>query len=294
VVLKAGRIRIAHFAHRPDAACAFGAKMSLAHLTAQRRIVEALRARGVAAELEVVMPSLAGDRRIDVLAWPPDRPAARIAIEVQASDMTPALIDARTLSYNAQGIAPLWLRLIDFAAFARVQTLPFRASVWIETYRARAWERWAHDQLGGRLWFLDAGTFLAWRGTFVPAHTRREAFVRHGPEGEDATAAGHWREVVQWVELELDGPFDLAALRLNRGPLAGADGQGRLGAWFVAPGEAAQAPSEPFVRAAFVGEPGRAHRELQVRVEEDRWVPALVEGARRDWRTVRGALAPVV
>lgn len=292
-VLKAGPLRIAHFAHRPDADCAFGAKMSLAHLTAQRRIAEALRARGVNAELEAFMPSLAGDRRVDVLAWPADRPTARVAVEVQASDLTVELIAARTRSYNAEGVAPLWLRLLDFGAFDTVQTLPFRGTAWIEKYRARAWERWAHDQLGGRLWFLDQGTFLAWRGTFVPAHSYREVSTWFGPGGEEQSAGGDWRDITQWVELELEGPFALGDLRLNRGILLGADGVRRSGAWFVAPDEAAKAPGASFVRAEFKQRRHWLERELQVEVD-GRWVPALVEGARTDWRTVRGAARPVI
>ncbi len=273
-VLKAGRIRIAHFAHKPDAGCAFGAKMSLAHLEAQRRIAEALRGRGVSARLEAFMPSLAGDRRVDVLAWPADRPKARIAIEVQASAMTTELIAARTRSYDLEGVAPLWLRLLDFGAFERVQTLPHRATIWIEKYRARAWERWAHDHLGGRLWFLDQGTFLAWRGTFARAH-------------------GHGGDIVQWVQLELDGPFALSDLRLNRGPIMGPDKAQRMAAWFIAPDDPPSWPREPWVRVVFKPESGEMERHLEVQAE-GRWIAALVEGAARDWRTVRAPLRPII
>jgi competence protein CoiA len=293
VVLRTGAIRIAHFAHRPDAGCAFGARMSLAHLTAQRRLAEALRSRGVEAELEVALPSLAGDRRIDVLAWPPERPAARIALEVQASAITPDLIAARTHSYNAEGIAPLWIRLIDFGVFETVQTLPFRPAVWIEKRRTRAWERWAHDQLGGRLWFLDQHALMAWRGTFVPAHRVRERAARRTPEGDEAAAEGVWRDVLQWVDLALEGPFALETLRLNRGHLRGADGVRRLAAWFVPPGEAPAAPAGPDVRVRFARDGDTVVRELEVRVD-GRWVPALVEGAPRAWRTVAGARRPIV
>jgi competence protein CoiA len=286
VVLKTGQIRIAHFAHKPDAACAFGAGMSLAHLTAQRRIAEALRSRGVNAELEAAAPSLAGDRRIDVLAWPTERPTARIAIEVQASALTPALIAARSRSYEAEAIAPLWIRLVDFGAFEAVQTLPFRGTVWIEGRRVAAWERWAHDQLGGRLWFLDQGTLLAWRGTFVPAHRHRPRSSACGPDGEERSRRADWRDRLQRADLELEGPFDLASLRLNRGRAPGADGASRLCAWFVPPGETAAAPGEPPVRVSFTSDGWSVRRELQVRVE-DRWVPALIDGAPADWRTIR-------
>lgn len=291
-VLKAGQIRIAHFAHKPDADCAFGARMSLAHLIAQRRIAEALRGRGVNAELEAFVPSLVGDRRADVLVWPTDRPNARIAIEVQASDITPELIAARSASYNAEGIAPLWLRLLDFGAFELVQTLAHRGSIWIEKYRARAWERWAHDQFGGRLWFLDQGTSLAWRATFVPAHSYREVSTWYGPGGEEQSAGGDWRDIVQWVELELDGPFGLADLRLRRGEIVGPDGTRRLAAWFIGPGEEAAAPGEPFVRAEFKRDRWRQDRELQVQVG-GRWIPASVEGAPSDWRQVKQTPAPI-
>jgi competence protein CoiA len=293
VVLRAGLVRIAHFAHRPDAACAFGARMSIAHLTAQRSIAEALRRRGIKVELEAFMPSLAGDRRIDVLACPPDRPAARVAIEVQASDLTAELIAARTESYAAEQVAPLWLRLMDFGALQRAQVLPFRGTVWIERYPARAWERWAHDHLGGRLWFLDAGTQLAWRGTFVPAHAGREVGAGRGSGGEAQSALRDVREVARWVELELDGPFRLDDLRLNRGAFEGADGRRRLAAWFVPPGEASAPPGEPGVRAELRPVGGGLAREIEVKVGEH-WTPALIEGARGDWRTVRPAPIPVI
>lgn len=293
VVLKTGRIRIAHFAHKPDAGCAFGAKMSLAHLTAQRRIAEALRGRGVSAQLEAFMPSLAGDRRIDVLTWPTDRPTARIAIEVQASDMTPDLIAARTRSYDAEDVAPLWLRLLDFGAFERVRTFPHRATIWIDAYSARAWEHWAHDHLGGRLWFLDQGTFLAWRGTFLPAHSQRQAASWYGPGGEEMGSGGDWRDIARWVELELDGPFALTDLRLNRGRVQGPDKVRRLAAWFVAPQEPAAPPAARMVRAVFKPERRGLSRHLEVQVE-GRWIPALLDGAASHWRTVRAKPKPVV
>lgn len=271
MVLKRGEVRIAHFAHKPDADCPYGAGMSLAHLEAQRRLADVLRARGVCAELEAPAPSLAGDRRIDVLAWPPARPAARVALEVQSSELTVELVTARTRSYEAEEIAPLWLRLLDFGDFERVQTLPLAGAVWIETYRARAWERWVHDHLGGRLWFIDARTMSAWRGAFAPAHAYDEG-------------AGVWRGIVQWVELALEGPFALESLRLNRGRVASAEGPPRLAAWFVPPGEAAGAAATPLVRSLRRFEGGREERELQAWVD-GRWVAVATEGARADWRT---------
>jgi hypothetical protein len=294
VTFKPGRVRAAHFAHRPDAACAFGAPMSPAHLAAQHRIAQALRDRGLAVELEAALIGANDARRIDVLTWPPDRPAARIAIEVQASDLTAASIEARTASYQAMAVTPLWLRLLDFSGFPAVQTLPPRATVWIERYRAKAWERWAHDHLGGRLWFMDAGTGLVWRGLFVPGHRHRERALLPTDAGEARGRGADWTQASQWVDLELDGPFDLAALKLRRGAAAGPDGRRRRFAWFVPPGEeAAEPPFDPQARVVFHRELRGETRHLQVLVEDD-WVPAITDGARSDWRRRRAETRPVL
>jgi hypothetical protein len=291
VVFKPGTVRIPHFAHRPDAGCAFGARMSVAHLTAQSRIAAALRERGLMVELEAPLPHHAGDRRVDVLAWPPDRPQACVAIEVQASDLTAETIESRTHSYERLGVAALWLRLIDFGGFAAVQTLPFRGAVWIERYRARAWERWAHDNLGGRLWFMDSGTGLVWRGTFVTAHRYREYAAVRSDSGEAPGRGAEWTPARQWVDLELDGPYSLSELKLGRG------GAPHRFAWFAPVGEEqVRPPFPPSVRSEFRPEARGASRDLQV-LTDGGWVAAAAEGARSDWRTRRAdrriALTPI-
>ncbi len=294
VTFKPGRVRAAHFAHRPDAGCAFGAPMSPAHLAAQERLADALRRRGLQVELEAAFTGPEGARRIDVLTWPPDRPEARVAIEVQASDLAASLIEARTADYQTLGVAPLWLRLLDFATLPPVQTLPFRGTAWVERYRARAWEHWAHDHLGGRLWFMDAGTGRVWRGLFVAAHRFRERAAMRGAAGEATTRAADWTPAVQWVDLELDGPFTLADLRLRRGAIQGPDGRRRAFAWFVPPGGETERP--PFaapLRIRFQDERAGQSRHPEVLVD-GHWVPATTEGARADWRRARPETRPVL
>ncbi|MDB5483537.1 MAG: hypothetical protein JWO83_4590 [Caulobacteraceae bacterium] len=294
VTFKPGRVRTAHFAHRPDAACAFGGPMSAAHLAAQNQIAAALRARGLEVELEAPLTGALGDRRIDVLTWPPGRPAARIAIEVQASEIGAAMIEARTASYQAMGVAPLWLRLLEFSAFRTVQTLPFRGSVWIEGYRAKAWERWAHDHLGGRLWFMDAGTGDVWRGLFVPAHRYRERGLLRAAAGEAPARGADWTVVSQWVDLDLDGPYSLNDLRIGQGAAGGADGRPRRFAWFVPAGEEdVKPPFPPPVRVEFRNERVGQSRDLLALVD-GRWIPAISEGARSDWRMERRPPRPVL
>lgn len=260
VTLKAGQVRIAHFAHRPDSACAEGARMSPAHWRAQQILAEALRARGVSVELEARLASLAGDRRIDLLAYPADRPGARVAIEVQQADITVEAMAARTASYWAEDVAPLWLRLIDFDRFERVQALPARGTVWIEDYRARAWERWAHDSLLQRLWVLDVAHGLLWRAALVEAPGR-------------------------WPGLELDGPFAPGALRLRRlrNP------EGRLAADLVG----AQAPPRAPPRFVERRDGAEVFQELCTEAG-GRWAPAVAEGAPRNWRVEGAPLRPIL
>ena len=74
---------------------------------------------------------------------------------------------------------------------------PFRGTAWVERYRVRAWERWAHDHLGGRLWFMDAGTGQLWRGLFVPAYRSRERALLRGADGEAPSRGADWMAAAQ-------------------------------------------------------------------------------------------------
>lgn len=258
--------------------------MSAAHLAAQQAIAAALRTRGLTVELEAALAGEGGARRIDVLAWSPDHPEARVAIEVQASDLTVEGVALRTASYQSLALAPLWLRLLDFGRFPAVQTLPFRSTIWIERYAAKAWERWAHDHLGGRLWFMDSGTGRVWRGLFVAAHRHRDRGRIAGDSGEAVGRGADWTEAVRWVDLELDGPFDLTGLRLRRAAARGPDQIERRFGAFAIDGETGD-PS-PTLRVVFQTETRGASRRLETRVG-DAWIPTVSDGANSDWRIRR-------
>jgi len=294
VTLKRGRLRIAHFAHRPDAGCAFGAGMSLTHLATQQALAQALRARGATVELESWLPGLAGDRRIDVLAHPAGRPDRRIAIEVQQAELTIATIAARTQSYHDQDVAPLWLRLTDFARFDQVQVLPFSGAVWLERYPARSWERWAHDEFGD-LWFCDSGTGRLWRGRFVPAFSWRDGSEWYEPGGVFNSTAGGFHPVTRWVGLALQGPYGPEELRLMRSQVTPVGGDApRLAASFVAPEEAAQSRPPPVDLRRELRREGRRDICDLEQLIEGRWIVAELEGARSDWRTTPAEVRPVL
>ncbi|PZU47062.1 MAG: hypothetical protein DI568_10220 [Sphingomonas sp.] len=283
VIFKAGRLRCPHFAHFPDSRCSYGAHMSPEHLEAQRLLATALRGRGVNVTLEYDLASLAGDRRIDVLASPPDKPKVRIAIEVQMSDITVDLIDARTTTYQTEKIAPLWLRLYNFGKWNTPKFLIDRRTIWIERHYLRAWERWAYEQLGRTIWFMDSGTLLLWRGTFVPAHSYREHSSWYDSDGDEQSAGGYFKDISQWVELELEGPYYATELMLKRRRVIGKDGRQRASADFLVPGELSP-PVAPNVRAIFaIDENDHEYRQVEVRMARA-WMPARMRNAPENWR----------
>lgn len=284
VVLHAGRFR-RHFQHLPNTRCAFGTKMTLAHLETQRSLAAALRQRDVVVELEAWLPGITGDRRIDVLAHPIAAPARRVAIEVQQVNITVNEIAARSASYRAQDVAPLWLRLIDFKRFEDVAQIEGTGEIWIEKYTVQAWERWAHDQAGA-LWFRDTSAGGFWRGRFTKGFGWRESSEFYSSGGDQNYYPGGYTDVSRWVGMVLDGPYRPETLQLNRG--RGRNRARQLTGWFE-PGEQ-PAPPSPEVR-----------RELRTvlrntflyeiceleRWGDDQWIVADTVPAPSDWRSTR-------
>lgn len=105
VVAKLGSIKVWHFAHIANTACTGAGGESEMHANAKAQIVAALarhpRVSLVGAEV------VAGDQRADVLAWL--KSGERVAIELQATAIDAAEIDARTRGYAEQGIFAVWI-----------------------------------------------------------------------------------------------------------------------------------------------------------------------------------------
>ncbi|CAN5499670.1 hypothetical protein BH10PSE4_BH10PSE4_30200 [soil metagenome] len=282
VILHAGKIRPWHFQHHPDVRCAFGAKMSAAHLDTQRALAAAFRARGAYVELESWLPGLAGDRRIDVLVHPPGQADRRIAIEVQQVDITVEAIAARSQCYRAQGVAPLWLRLLNFDRLETADRIDGTGEIWIDKYSIRSWERWAHDELGA-LWFCDAGTGLIWRGRFTKAYGFREASEFYSAGGDYNSFSGGYSELSRFGGLALDGPYRAADLRLTRG--GSLTRRRAITGKFLAPQDAP--PASQALRRQLRVEQGNTYPweicELEQRVD-DCWRAAVTRPAGGAWR----------
>lgn len=104
VVLKRGRVRIAHFAHAANVACAATSGETEEHREAKLAIYRGLLADPRASNVQLEYPL--NHCRPDVYF---ERDGVRVAIEVQRSDCTLESIELRTKRYSEQRIAVLWV-----------------------------------------------------------------------------------------------------------------------------------------------------------------------------------------
>lgn len=107
VILKRGKIKIAHFSHAPDSQCAYGAGESELHMNTKLSIYNYLLNHGAK---NVEMEKFLGDNRPDVYFEKDDN---KIAIEVQISNLTFEEIQRRTLLYLEKNIHVLWISPIE-------------------------------------------------------------------------------------------------------------------------------------------------------------------------------------
>lgn len=174
VVLRKGRIRIHHFAHKPPVTCARGQGETEEHHRAKLAIYEALQnapnVTGVEIEKDL------GTAVADVYAIISGRP---VAIEVQRSNLSVATITSRTATYRALGVAVLWVGLptdhLDD-----------------ERYSPTAWEKWCHAAYFGRVYYWESGE------TLTPVHFNpHEIYVEprswFESGGNEQSAGGYYR-----------------------------------------------------------------------------------------------------
>jgi competence protein CoiA len=142
VVLKRGRIVVAHFAHKPPTCCEYGVGESWEHRRSKFELFQALSrdARVTSLELERDL----GRVRPDLYAT---IDGVDVAIEVQISALSMDTIERRTTEYRRQGIAVLWLAI----------WCPALAE---KRYAPRSWEKWLHAAYFGRVYYFCPGAGL--------------------------------------------------------------------------------------------------------------------------------------
>jgi len=145
VILKQGRVKIAHFAHYPNVNCAYASASegeSEEHRRAKQEIFQALlQTPGVR---DVKLERSLREVRPDVSCW---INGEFVAIEVQLSRLTIDAIEERTRAYAAKQIAVLW-------------TPPMPGEVFEARYAPRDWERYLHRMYFGKVYYWFEGLQL--------------------------------------------------------------------------------------------------------------------------------------
>jgi competence protein CoiA len=142
LILKQGRIVIAHFAHKPPTYCTWSQGETRAHLEAKHHIRDVLVSRGTKAEVEVVVPILPGnDRRADVMAW--SKNGQSLAFELQHSSIGIDEIERRAFAYARAGIAQIWIPFLRDSIWKDGE-LQSNGSWYVERYSPRPFEKWIH------------------------------------------------------------------------------------------------------------------------------------------------------
>lgn len=191
LTLHKGRIKIHHFAHKPQVSCPRGAGETQEHLRAKMEIFNALRNEPNVSDLELEKDF--GISVADVYARISGTP---VAVEIQRSRLTVKKITSRTQNYNQLGIAVLWAGLPTYDQHT-------------EKYSPRAWEKWCHAAYYGRVYYWLGGQ------AFQPVHfSTYSIYVNERTWYEDGVekyAGGYSRVSKRWSTLQFGHPAFLSS-----------------------------------------------------------------------------------
>lgn len=146
-ILRKGRVKIAHFAHKPPILCEYGKGESEHHKRCKEAIYNELcQFKNLYCELEKDLGKVVPDIYIESI-----RTKNKCAIEVQISNLTMDKIISRTQEYYRLGIYVLWLPV-------------YNEELKKDKYAPRAWEKWLHAVYFGRVYYWISGLSI------VPIH----------------------------------------------------------------------------------------------------------------------------
>ena len=146
LLLRKGRIKVHHFAHKPPIQCKNGQGESEAHHKCKQAIYNNLLTMPNVANLDVEVDF--GEVVADVFCLINNIP---VAIEVQRSNLSVNNITSRTVAYEKLGINVLWLALFD-------------KKLNNAKYSPKAWEKWCHSAYFGRVYYWIEGISV------IPVH----------------------------------------------------------------------------------------------------------------------------
>lgn len=172
-ILKKGRIKIHHFAHKPPFNCQFGVGEKEIHRKAKEEIYfELKKSKQITfCELEFDLKTVRSDIYFELNN-------IKIALEIQVSSLTVNEIINRTVKYYNLGVYVLWLPL-------------FSEKLNQDKYSPKMWEKWLHT--------LNYGKVFYWEEKLNIIPVKFDPFKLYVEEstwyenGEERTAGGYER-----------------------------------------------------------------------------------------------------
>lgn len=205
VILKSGRIKITHFAHKAKHSCEWAAGETQEHLAGKVYIHDALVGR-YKAELECV----SGDRRADIML---EFGGRKVAIELQHTSIGIPEIEERANDYAKQGIAQLWMPLLSKdIAINRLPSARYcekPTEFVVGHYSPRPFEKWIHGFHGGKIFYYQPGSYYAWEGKLSKHEIEVPVSEWYEPGGIHVEVGGYKRISKRWRTLTLKGPIPL-------------------------------------------------------------------------------------
>lgn len=205
MILRKGRIKVAHFAHKPPMTCSWATGETQQHLEAKRVVADALAARKLEAQIECVVDTLPGDRRADVMAWSPK--GLRIAFELQHTPISLDEIESRASSYARAGIAQIWIPFLKSSAWKDGK--PIQGGWLIERYAPRPFEKWVHGFNGKNgMWMYDPTQKKLWLGKLEGHQTYVDETSWYSEGGDENYGGGFHKWSKRYRKLTLHGPHE--------------------------------------------------------------------------------------
>lgn len=173
VILKRGRVKVAHFAHAPGATCDQAGE-SLAHHLAKRVLADRFRSLGYTVELEE--PHLGVARRIDVAVTVPT--GHRVAVEVQDSATSVAEMKRRNRADRRSGFfGTVWI----FTSNRAARLLTARQD---DEIRIRTRSGGFTAGMGQGVFVIDEGAGRLWRCQFGGIVRPSESYEWYTEDGD--------------------------------------------------------------------------------------------------------------
>jgi Competence protein CoiA-like family len=216
VVLKKGRIRIHHFAHKPPVSCTWGKGETNAHRQAKKVFKDIFIKRGLRAEVEYEISCLPNDRRADVVVWSPQ--GQRYAIELQHTGIDYKELEERTNSYINAGVRVIWVPFLDLNKLANSKTLdPSEdGDLFVERFSARPLERWVNGFYCGCFWVYEPASQKVYRARLRKHDIWVEPSEGYDQDGNEFCGGGYPRISKRWKELTLWGPYDIEQVKIQK------------------------------------------------------------------------------